>query len=144
MGPVGSGCATASAALGVTGAVSRLAITAALLFAFAAQAASAVHAFACPMMDRTEAVDERCGHCPPPPPEVTLHAALPDCCVVHAATVETSVSEPVRAPHAATSVALAPPRVAQVPVAVPLARAPRLDPHAPAPPPPPRNLPLLS
>ena len=124
--------------------MSRAAITAVLLLAFAAQAASAVHAFACPMMERTETVAEGCGHCPPPPPEVTLHAALPDCCLVHAATVETSVSEPVRAPHAAPSVALVPLRVVPVPVAVPLARATRPDAHAPSPPPPPRNLPLLS
>ncbi len=122
----------------------RAAITAVLLLAFAAQAASAMHALACPMMEGMEAVDEGCGHCPPPPPEVTLHSALPECCVVHAATVETSVSEPVRAPNAAASVALAPPRVVAAPVAVPLARAPLPVSHAPAPPPPLRNLPLLS
>jgi len=124
--------------------VSRVAIAAVLLLAFAAQAATAVHALACPMMERTETVGEGCGHCPPPPPEVTLHAALPECCVVHAATVETSVSEPVRAPHAATSVALAPPRVVAAPVAVPLAGTRIPVSHAPAPPPPLRNLPLLS
>jgi hypothetical protein len=124
--------------------VSRAAITAVLLLAFAAQAASAVHALACPMMERTETVDAGCGHCPPPPPEVTLHAALPECCVVQAATVETSVSEPVRAPHPGASVALAPPRVVSAPVALPLVRAWTLISHAPAPPPPPRNLPLLS
>ena len=124
--------------------MSRAAITAVLLLAFAAQAASAVHGAACPMMERTEALDEGCGHCPPPPPEVTLHAALPECCVVHAATVETSVSEPVRAPHPATSTAVVPARVVAAPVAVPLARALLPVSHAPAPPPPPRNLPLLS
>ena len=123
--------------------MSRVAITAVLLLAFAAQAASAVHALACPMMERTETLGEGCGHCPPPPPEVTLHAPLPECCVVHA-TVETSVSELVRAPHDASSVALAPPRVVAAPVAVPLVRARIPVSHAPAPPPPPRNLPLLS
>lgn len=124
--------------------MSRAAITAVLLLAFAAQAASAVHAAACPMMERTQTVEPGCGHCPPPPPEVTLHAALPECCVVHAATVDTSVSEPVRAPVSASGIALAPPRVLEAPVAVPLARAPLPVSHAPAPPPPPRNLPLLS
>lgn len=124
--------------------MSRAAITAVLLLAFAAQAARVVHPAACPMMERTEKVDPGCEHCPPPPPEVTLHAALPECCVVHAATVETSVSEPVRAPVSASAVALAPPRVVDAPVAVPLTRATRPVSHAPAPPPPPRNLPLLS
>jgi hypothetical protein len=124
--------------------VSRLAITTVVLLAFAAQAASVVHFAVCPMMERTEPVDPGCDHCPPPPPGVTLHAALPDCCSVHAAMVETSVSEPVRAPHATTSVALVSLRVVPVPVAVPLARAPHPDAHAPAPPPPLRNLPLLS
>jgi hypothetical protein len=124
--------------------VSRAAITAVLLLAFAAQAASVLHTAACPMMKRTESVDPGCAHCPPPPPEVRLHAALPECCVVHAATVETSVSEPARAPASATSVALAPPRVVDAPLAVPLVRAPRPVSHTPAPPPPPRNLPLLS
>jgi hypothetical protein len=124
--------------------VSRLAITTVLLLAFAAQAASVVHAAVCPMMQGTETVDPGCGHCPPPPPEVTLHATLPECCVVHAATVETSVSEPARAPSSTPSVALAPPRAVQAPLAVPLARAPRPVSHAPAPPPPLRNLPLLS
>jgi len=124
--------------------VVRATITTALLVAFAAQAATSMHAFPCPMMERTERVDEGCGHCPPPPPDVTLHAALPECCVVHAATVETSVSEPVRAPNAAASVALAPPRVTPEPIAVPLARASLPLSRAPAPPPPPRNLPLLS
>jgi hypothetical protein len=124
--------------------VSRLAVTAVLLLAFVAQAASAVHGFACPMLEQTAAVEAGCEHCPPPPPDVTLHAALPDCCVVHAATVQTSVSEPVRAPKSAASVALAPPRVLAAPVAVPLARAASPVSHAPAPPSPPRNLPLLS
>jgi hypothetical protein len=124
--------------------VSRAAITAVLLLAFAAQAANAAHAVACPMMERTETVDEGCGHCPPPPPEVMLSAALPECCVIHAATVETTVSEPVRAPHAATSVALAPPRVLAAPIAIPLVGARIPTSHAPAPPPPLRNLPLLS
>jgi hypothetical protein len=64
--------------------------------------------------------------------------------VVHVATVETSVSEPVRAPQSAAPVAIAPPRALDAPVAVPLARAPLPVSHAPAPPPPPRNLPLLS
>ena len=124
--------------------VSRLAVTAALLLAFVAQAASAVHGFSCPMLEQPAAVEAGCEHCPPPPPDVTLHAALPDCCVVHAATVETSVSEPVRAPQSAASVALVPPRTLEAPVAVPLARAPLSVSHAPAPPPPLRNLPLLS
>src|SRR5215468_2332224 len=99
--------------------VSRIAVTAVLLLAFVAQAASAVHGFSCPMFAQPAAVEPGCEHCPPPPPEVTLHAALPDCCVVHAATVETSVSEPVRAPHSAASVALVPPRTLDTPVAVP-------------------------
>jgi hypothetical protein len=124
--------------------VSRIAVTVVLLLAFAAQAAAAVHDFACPMMDMATTADEGCEHCPPPPPEVTLHAALPECCVVHAATLEGSVSEPVRAPHPASSVALAPPRAVAAPVALPLARAPLPVSHAPAPPPPTRNLPLLS
>ncbi|RPH67188.1 MAG: hypothetical protein EHM78_22035 [Myxococcaceae bacterium] len=124
--------------------MSRVAVTAVLLLAFAAQAAAAVHDFACPMMDMAATADEGCEHCPPPPPEVALHAALPECCVVHAAPLEASVSEPVRAPHPASSVALAPPRVLAAPVAVPLARAPLPVSHAPAPPPPSRNLPLLS
>ena len=124
--------------------MSRVAVTAVLLLAFVAQAANAVHDLACPMMGREAAVDAGCEHCPPPPPEVTLHAALPECCVVHAATVETAVSEPVRAPHAASSAALAPPRTVAAPVAVPLARASLPVSHAPAPPPPLRNLPLLS
>jgi hypothetical protein len=124
--------------------VTRVVLTAVLLLAFVAQAANAVHALACPMMEPAVAVEDGCEHCPPPPPEVALHAALPECCVVYAATVETSVSEPVRAPHAATSVALAPPRVVDAPLAVPLVRAPLPLAHAPAPPPPPRNLPLLS
>jgi hypothetical protein len=122
--------------------MSRPAITAVLLVAFAAQAASALHAVGCPMLQRDARANEGCAHCPPPPPEATLHAVL-DCCVVQA-TVETSVSEPVRAPHGATSVALAPPHVVAAPVAVPLARAPLAVSHAPGPPPPPRNLPLLS
>ena len=122
----------------------RIALSAVLLLAFAAQAASAVQAYACPMMERETLVEDGCEHCPPPPPDVALHAALPDCCVVHAATVETSVSEPVRAPHPAASVALAAPRVMAAPVAVPLAGAALPISHAPAPPPPPRNLPLLS
>jgi hypothetical protein len=124
--------------------VSRLAVTAVLLLAFVAQAASAVHGFSCPMLEQPAAVEAGCEHCPPPPPDVTLHAALPECCVVHAATVETSVSEPVRAPQSAASVALVPPRALDAPVAVPLARAPSPVSHAPAPPPPLRNLPLLS
>jgi hypothetical protein len=125
--------------------VSRVAVTAVLLLAFAAQAAAAVHDVACPMMDGMGAtVDEGCEHCPPPPPDVALHAAIPECCVVHPATLETSVSEPVRAPHSTSSVALAPPRALAAPVAVPLARAPLPVSHAPAPLPPPRNLPLLS
>ena len=128
----------------LTQTVSRIVVTAVLLLAFAAQAASAVHASACPMMERGTAVENGCEHCPPPPPDVALHDALPDCCVVHAATVETSVSEPVRAPHAAASVALAPPRALATPVAVPLTRAALPVSNAPAPPPPPRNLPLLS
>ena len=124
--------------------MSRIAVTAALLLAFVAQAASAVHGLSCPMLAQPAGVEAGCEHCPPPPPEVTLHATLPECCVVHAATVETSVSEPVRAPHSAASVALVPPRALDAPVAVPLARAPSPVSHAPAPPPPPRNLPLLS
>lgn len=123
--------------------MSRVALTTALLLAFAAQAVTAVHPVGCPMLQQDSRASEGCAHCPPPPPEVTLHAVLPDCCVVQA-TVETSVSEPVRAPHGATSVALAPPHVVAAPVAVPLARAPLAVSHAPGPPPPPRNLPLLS
>jgi len=124
--------------------VSRAAITAVLLLAFAAQAASVVHTAACPMMERMGKVDPGCEHCPPPPPDVTLHAALPECCVVNATTVETSVSEPARAPASVSSGALAPPRVVDAPPAVSLVRAPHPVSHAPAPPPPPRNLPLLS
>jgi hypothetical protein len=124
--------------------VSRVAVTAVLLLAFAAQAAAAVHDLACPMMEMAASTDEGCEHCPPPPPEVALHAAIPECCVVHAATLEPSVSEPVRAPHPASSPALAPPRAVSAPVAAPLARSPLPVSHAPSPPPPPRNLPLLS
>ena len=124
--------------------MSRMAVTAVLLLAFAAQAAGAVHDLACPMLERAGGVEDGCEHCPPPPPDVALRPALPECCVVHASAVETSVSEPVRAPHSASSVAVAPPRVLVAPVAAPLPRASRLVSHAPAPPPPPRNLPLLS
>jgi hypothetical protein len=125
--------------------VTRAAVTAVLLLAFVAQAATAMHAVACPMLERAGSVaDSACGHCPPPPSDVVLHAALPDCCILHATTVETAVSEPVRASHPASSVALAPPRVVVTPVAVPLAREALPASHAPAPPPPPRNLPLLS
>jgi hypothetical protein len=124
--------------------VPRVVVTVVLLLAFAAQAAAAVHDLACPMMDMAATADDRCEHCPPPPPEVALHAALPECCVVHAPALEGTVSEPVRAPHPTSSVALAPPRAVAAPVAVPLARAPLPVSHAPAPPPPPRNLPLLS
>ena len=124
--------------------VSRLAVTAVLLLAFVAQAASAVHGSCCPMLEQPAVVEAGCEHCPPPPPDVTLHAALPECCVVHAATVETSVSEPVRAPHSATTVALVPPRALDAPVAAPLTRARSPVSHAPAPPPPLRNLPRLS
>jgi hypothetical protein len=124
--------------------VSRIAVTAVLLLAFVAQAANAVHGSCCPMLGQPAAVEAGCEHCPPPPPDVTLHAALPECCVVHVATVETSVSEPVRAAHSAASVALVPPRALDAPVAVPPARASSPVSHAPAPPPPPRNLPLLS
>jgi hypothetical protein len=124
--------------------VSRIAVTAVLLLAFVAQAANAVHGSGCPMLEQPASAEAGCEHCPPPPPDVTLHAALPECCVVHAATVETSVSEPVRAPQSAASVALAPPRAVDAPMAVPLARAPSPVSHAPAPPPPLRNLPLLS
>src|SRR5262249_39359793 len=124
--------------------VSRAAITALLLLAFTAQAASAVYASGCPMMARAAAVEDGCEHCPPPPTDVAVHAALPECCVVYSATVETSVSEPVRAPHEASAVALVPPRQVPAPIAVPLARAALPVSHAPGPPPPPRNLPLLS
>ena len=125
--------------------VTRAVLSAVLLLAFVAQAASAVHAAACPMLARASSVEESgCEHCPPPPSEVTLHAALPDCCVLHAATVETAVSEPVRASHPASSVAVTPPRVVATPVAVSLPRAALPVSYAPAPPPPPRNLPLLS
>ena len=123
--------------------MSRVAVTAVLLLAFAAQAASAVHAVGCPMLQQDPRASEGCAHCPPLPPEATVHAVLPECCVVQA-TVETSVSEPVRAPQGATSVALAPPHVVAAPVAVPLARAPLAVAHAPGPPAPARNLPLLS
>jgi len=125
--------------------VARVAITAVLLLAFVAQAASAVHAASCPMLERVRtAEDSGCEHCPPPPTDVALHPALPDCCVLHAATVETAVSEPVRASHPASSLALAPPHVVVTPVTVPVACAALPASHAPAPPPPPRNLPLLS
>jgi hypothetical protein len=123
--------------------VSRAAITVVLLLAFTAQAASALHAVGCPMLQQDARANEPCSHCPPPPPEATLQAVLPDCCVVQA-PVETSVSEPVRAPQGATSVALPPPHVVESPVAVPLARVPLTVSRAPSPPPPPRNLPLLS
>jgi hypothetical protein len=123
--------------------VTRVVLTAVLLLAFVAQAASAVHAAACPMLERAK--DRAgCEHCPPPPPDVALRAALPDCCVLHAATVETSVSEPVRASHPSSTAAVAPARVVAALVALPLLRAALPASHAPAPPPPPRNLPLLS
>ena len=123
--------------------MTRAVLTAVLLFAFVAQAASAVHAAACPMLER--AVDRAgCEHCPPPPPEVAVRASLPDCCAIHTATVETSVSEPARTSQPSSSVAVAPARVVSAPVAVPMARAALPASHAPAPPPPPRNLPLLS
>jgi hypothetical protein len=124
--------------------VSRAAVTVVLLLAFAAQAASAVHTAACPMMSRAAAVHDGCEHCPPPPQDISFHAVLPECCAVYSAAVETSVSEPVRAPHAASAVSLVPPRQVPAPVAVPLARAALPVSHAPGPPPPPRNLPLLS
>jgi len=125
--------------------VTRAVLSAVLLLAVVAQAATGVHAAACPMIARAGSVEQSgCEHCPPPPPEVALRAALPECCALHAATVETPVSEPVRASAPASSVALAPPRVVVGPVAVPLARAAVPASHAPAPPPPPRNLPLLS
>jgi hypothetical protein len=123
--------------------VTRAVLTVVLLLAFAAQAASAVHAAACPML-QTTADRSGCEHCPPPPPEVTLRAALPDCCVLHAATVETSVSEPVRTSHPSSTAAVAVAHVVVIPVALPPARAALPASHAPAPPPPPRNLPLLS
>lgn len=125
--------------------MARIALTAVLLLALVAQAATAAHAVLCPMVAQAGSVERSgCEHCPPPPPDAALRAALPDCCVLRAAPVEPAVSEPVRPSHLASAVALAPPRVVVAPVAVPLARAARPLAHAPAPPPPPRNLPLLS
>ncbi len=125
--------------------MTRAVLTAVLLLAFVAQAADAARAASCPMLERASTVeDSGCEHCPPPPPDVAMRAELPDCCALHVARVEPAVSEPVRAPHPASSVAIAPPRLVESPVAVPLPRAPLPLAHAPAPPPPPRNLPLLS
>ena len=95
--------------------MTRVVLTAVLLLAFVAQAASAVQARACPMLERAARGEQpACEHCPPPP-DVALRAELPECCVLHAVTVETSVSEPARAPQASAAVALAPPRVVLVP-----------------------------
>ena len=125
--------------------MSRAALTAVLLLALVSQAASAAQRIACPMLERaTSGSEPGCEHCPPAPPDVALRPALPDCCALHAAPAQTAVSEPVRAFHPASAVALAAPR----PVAAPLpalelrGRLPAS--HAPAPSPPPRNLPLLS
>lgn len=125
--------------------MSRAALTAVLLLALVGQAASAAQRLACPMLERARAgVEAGCEHCPPPPPGVALRSALPDCCAFHAVKVETAVSEPVRASHPGAAVALAAPRAVVTPLAVPALRAAPFESHAPAPSPPPRNLPLLS
>jgi len=124
--------------------VSRFVCTSLLLLTCLLQAVSGLQARACPMLGRAEGVDPGCEHCPPPPEDVALRSALPDCCVLHAARVETAVSEPVRAPHPASSPALAPPHVLVTPVALPLAPPLACHGHGPAPGEPPRNLPLLS
>jgi len=125
--------------------VPRIAVTAVLLLACVAQAASAVSGGVCPMLAAGSSVQESgCEHCPPAAPEPGVQSALPDCCVLHAARVETPVSEPVRPASPGASVALSPAPVVVAPVAVPLLRAAPGPSRAPAPPPPPRNLPLLS
>ncbi|HTS79138.1 MAG TPA: hypothetical protein VMH40_00945 [Myxococcaceae bacterium] len=125
--------------------MTRAVLASVLLLAFVAQAASVVQSRSCPMLERT-ALEEQpgCEHCPPPPPELALRPALPHCCAWHAVTVETSVSEPVRASQASSAAALAPPHVVLVPVMAPLLRPAAPGARAPAPPPPLRNLPLLS
>ena len=125
--------------------MTRAVLTAVLLLAFFAQAASAVRPATCPMLAGVGSGDRSgCEHCPPAPAELAVRAALPDCCVLHAATVETSVSEPARASHPSSTVAVAPAHIVVTPVALPPARAVPAASHALAPPPPPRNLPLLS
>lgn len=125
--------------------VSRTACTAVLLLALVGQSASAAQRLACPMLERASAgAEPGCEHCPPPPPDVALRPALPDCCAFHAVSVEPVVSEPVGASHPASTVALPPRRTVAAPVALPQLRPPVLASHAPAPSPPPRNLPLLS
>lgn len=125
--------------------MTRAVLTAVLLLAFVAQAASALRPAACPMLAGAAGdVRSGCEHCPHPPEDLAVQAALPECCVLRAATVETSVCEPARAPHASSTVAVAPAHVVVTPVALPLARPASTASHALAPPPPPRNLPLLS
>ena len=125
--------------------MSRATLTAVLLLALVGQAASAAQRVACPMLERARAGGgPGCEHCPPSPPDVALRPALPDCCAFHAVSVETAVSEPVRASHADSAVALPTPRALVTPLAVPGLRLSPLESRAPAPSPPPRNLPLLS
>jgi hypothetical protein len=125
--------------------VSRVVITSVLLLAFAAQAASAVQATVCPMIARAGGVDRSgCEHCPPPPSEAALRSAVPECCVLHAVKVEPTVSEPAFTARPALAAALLPPRPVPAPLPLP-SSAPEARPeHALAPPPPDRNLPLLS
>ena len=125
--------------------MTRVVLTAVLLLAFVAQAASAVRPATCPMLAGVESGNRSgCEHCPQPSEEPAVGAALPDCCVLHPATVETSVSEPARASHPSSTVAVAPAHIVVTPVALPPARAVPSAVHALAPPPPLRNLPLLS
>ena len=99
--------------------MTRALLTIVLLLAFMAQAASAVRPATCPMLAGARSGDQSgCEHCPPPPEELAVRASLPDCCVLHAATVETSVSEPARASHPSSTVAVAPAHVVVTPVAL--------------------------
>ncbi|HSP19436.1 MAG TPA: hypothetical protein VLQ79_07980 [Myxococcaceae bacterium] len=125
--------------------MARVTLTAVLLLALVGEVASAAHRVACPMLERARAGAEAgCEHCPPPPPDVALRPALPDCCAFHAVTVETAVSEPVRASSHGSAVALPAPRARVTPLALPVLHVSPLESRAPAPSPPPRNLPLLS
>jgi hypothetical protein len=125
--------------------VLRATLTAVLLLALVAQAASAAQHVTCPMLERAaRGAEPGCEHCPPPPPDLTLRSALPDCCALHAAPVRTAVSEPVRVSHPASAVALPAPRAVAAPPSLPELRAALTASRGPAPPPPPRNLPLLS
>ena len=124
--------------------MSRLVCTSLLLLACVLQAMGGLSARACPMLQRSAGMDPGCEHCPPREDAVALRPALPDCCVSHAAVVETAVSEPVRAPHPASSPALAPPRMVVTSVALPVASPAARVVHRPASGTAPRNLPLLS